>query len=132
MKDTVSIKFESNLNICIPNKKLFIDIFTEEEYGLKYVIYIVNDNINFDKMEIKLNIHPSEVERLVPEIIDSISKKNIELYDGLITSELTGAPVEIKLINKDTFRIIFSDENYLFPNNPKCNKSYINQYYIND
>lgn len=103
-----------------------IQVFKENR-NLSYIISGLESVIGYD-LEIKLRLDISEIDRLLPEIIYNILKKKILLNDGLVTSELTGAPVLIQLrtpnhnLTEDKIlaRIIFSDENFLLPYDEGC------------
>lgn len=85
-------------------------------------------------LEINLSLDPTEARRILDCIVEVISD-GFELSDGLITSDLTNAPVlvqerEAKYPNKENekcYRIIFSDEKFLLPTNKKCNMIYKSQ-----
>ena len=96
-----------------------------------YEIIGLDDYIGYN-IEINLNLDVNEIFRLLPEIIYNIIEKEILLENDLITSELTGAPVQIKIgkplvelknISK-VARLIFSDEDYRLPDDFMCNIAY--------
>lgn len=104
--------------------KISVNLFHEGE-NLRYLINRFDCKYTF---EIKLNITLEEVKRMMPGIISIVMLNEIELYDGLITSEITGSPIEIMTIKENLVRIIFSDQNSLLPKDPECQKEYSKQY----
>lgn len=105
-----------------------------DECKLMYEIVGTKELIGYD-LEINLSLDKGEVLRLLPEIIHMCQSKNIELKHNMVTSELTGAPIQI-LIGKpivpiddvdEVARIVFSDPNLLLPQDENCEELYKNQ-----
>lgn len=104
--------------------------FNEETRSVSYETQGLKDEIGID-LQISLSLDPREAHRLIPEIAYNIKNK-VKLKDELITSDLTGAPVQIKFVESKitedlVAKIIFSDENFLLPFEEGCSKAYINQ-----
>lgn len=117
------IRKYGNITVCIQMFQEVKNIFYEIS-GLEHII-------GYD-LEINLSLEPSEIERLLPVIISKVLEKEIKLVDDLITTELTGAPVQVKIltpktdlgVNKKVARLIFSDERFLLPHDKDCNEVY--------
>lgn len=83
------------------------------------------------ELELNMHTHPAEASRIIKHIIKEIKYVD-RLYDGLVTSELTGAPVLIKevipktilLDNEKVYRIILSDEDFILPTQEECDERY--------
>lgn len=103
--------------------------------SLVYRTLGLKDIIGYE-LEYNLSLHPTEVLRITDYILPIISN-GFEIKDKLVTSELTGAPVMLLLVEpkykyrngEKVLRIIFSDEDYKLPNQLGCSPNYIKQLY---
>ena len=130
------------LTMPIPETNDFIKLFDVEEKDNNYLISVkggmgeikidilgLKDRLGYD-LEILMPLCVGEVLRLIPSIIYNARVKNIVLKHNLITLNLTGAPIEIKIVDevRKKARLIFSDEKYRLPSNEKCSFPFNKQY----
>ena len=86
------------------------------------------------ELEFNLSLEPTEAKRILDCILNAILS-GVKLEDNLVTSELTNAPILVKKMqpkdkyeeNEEVYRIVFSDENFLLPEDANCSYPYKNQ-----
>lgn len=139
MTRNIIVEMDGNLNLIteLCGNPIVVQRFIVNENELVYEISGLHILIGYN-LEIYLNIDMKEVLRLLPIIVGNIVNGNIILEDGIVTSDITGAPIQI-MINKPKVnlgnddkcvaRLIFSDENYLLPTDSRCHAAFKNQIY---
>lgn len=124
---------ELNGEIIITGKGYVIEGFSEDN-KLFYRTVGLKDVCNLE-LEINLSLEPYESKRILDYIYECIIWEGHVLEDGLVTSNLTGAPILVqkrkakypKYENEQCYRIIFSDENLLLPTDENCTEIYKHQ-----